>query len=153
MSTDQRPAGGSHHRMPSVRRLLVIVATIAALTMLAPAASATSPLGPISLTKTCDAPDHCTVQTSLTNSPLRVGTEGFYNGPVPVSRLSSHVVLVTPGDAGTTTGHCTLNFVSAIGTCTFARGTGSLAGFHANLTVTTADWETFLWEGTYHFDR
>lgn len=119
--------------------------------MLAPVASASSPLGPIYLTKTCDAPDHCTVQTSLANSPLPVGTEGFYNGPFPISRLSSEVVLVTPGGAGTATGHCTLSFVSAVGTCTFARGTGSLAGFHANLTVTTSDWETFTWEGTYHF--
>jgi hypothetical protein len=134
-----------------VRRLLVVVAAIAALAMLAPVASASSPLGPIYLTKTCDAPDHCTVQTSLANSPLPVGTEGFYNGPFPISRLSSEVVLVTPGGAGTATGHCTLSFVSAVGTCTFARGTGSLAGFHANLTVTTSDWETFTWEGTYHF--
>lgn len=137
--------------MPSVRRLLVVATTIAALALLAPAVSAASPLGPILLTKTCDAPDHCTVQTSLVNSPLPVGTEGFYNGPFPISRLSSEVVLVTPGDAGTATGHCTLSFVSAVGTCTFARGTGSLSGFHANLTVTTSDWETFQWEGTYHF--
>lgn len=151
MSTDQGSAGRSHHRMPSVRRLVIVLATIATLTMLAPIASASSSLGLIDLTKTCDAPDHCTVQTSLANSPLPVGTEGFYNGPFPISRLSSQVVLVTPGNAGTTTGHCTLSFVSATGTCTFAQGTGSLTGFHANLTVTTLDWETFRWEGTYHF--
>jgi hypothetical protein len=124
---------------------------MATLTMLAPTVSASSPLGQISLTKTCDAPAHCTVQTSLPNSPLPAGTEGFYNGPFPISRLSSEVVLVTPGGAGTATGHCTLSFVSAVGTCTFARGTGSLTGFHAILTVTTSDWETFLWEGTYNF--
>ena len=121
--------------------------------MLAPIASASSPLGPISLTKTCDAPDHCTVQTSLAGSPLPVGTEGFYTGPFPRSRLSSEVLLVTPGETGTATGHCTLSFVSALGTCTFARGTGTLDGFHAILTVSTSDWETFLWQGTYHFGR
>ena len=151
MSTDQRPTVRSHHRLPSLRRLLVVAATIAALTLLAPIASASSPLGSINLTKTCDTPDHCTVQTSLAGSPLPVGTEGFYNGPFPISRLSSQVVLLTPGGAGTATGHCTLSFVSASGTCTFAQGTGTLGGFHANLTVTTADWETFLWVGTYHF--
>ena len=151
MSTEQGPTGRSLHRLPSVRRLAIVVATIAALTMLAPVVSASSPLGSIYLTKTCDAPDHCTVQTSLAGSPLPVGTEGFDNGPWPMSRLSSEVVLVTPGRAGTATGHCTLSFVLATGTCTFARGTGSLAGFHANLTVSTADWETFLWQGTYHF--
>ena len=151
MSREQRPAGRSLRRLPSVAWLAIVVATIAALTILAPIVSASSPLGSIYLTKTCDAPDHCTVQTSLAGSPLPVGTEGFYNGPWPVSRLSCEVVLVTPGGAGTATGHCTLSFVSATGTCTFARGTGSLAGFHANLTVSTADWETFLWQGSYHF--
>ena len=151
MSTDERPAGRFRQRVSSVRRLLVLAAAIAALTMLAPTASASSPLGPIYLTKTCDTLVHCTVQTSLADSPLPVGTEGFYNGPFPVSRLSSEVVLVTPGGAGTATGHCTLSFVSAVGTCTFARGTGSLAGFHANLTVSTSDWVTFTWAGTYHF--
>ena len=151
MSTGQRAAGRLSQRVTSVRRLLVVVASIAALAMLAPVASAASPLGSIYLTKTCDTPVHCTVQTSLANSPLPVGTEGFYNGPFPISRLSSEVVLVTPGGAGTATGHCTLSFVSAVGTCTFARGTGSLAGFHANLTVSTSDWVTFTWEGAYHF--
>lgn len=134
----------------SARRLVLVFAAIAALTVLAPTVSAASPIGQISLTKTCDAPDHCTVQTSLPGSPLPVGTEGFYNGPFPVSRLSSQVVLVTPGGA-TATGHCTLSFVSATGTCSFGSGTGALAGFHANLTVTTADWTTFVWIGTYHF--
>ncbi len=151
MSTAQRPAVRSSNRLLSLRRLLVAAATIAALTMLAPITSAASPIGSIDLTKTCDAPDHCTVKTSLASSPLPVGTEGFYNGPFPISRLSSQVVLVTPGAGGTATGHCTLSFVSATGTCTFTKGTGELAGFHANLTVSTADWETFRWVGTYHF--
>jgi len=150
VSTGQDLTARPIHRSPSVRRLLVVAATIAALTMIAPTVSAASPLGPIDLTKTCDTFDHCTVQTSLPNSPLPVGTQGFYNGPWPLPRLSSEVVLVTP-DGGTSTGHCTLSFVSATGTCTFARGTGSLTGFHANLSVSTSDWATFLWEGTYHF--
>ena len=135
----------------SARRIALVFAAIAALTALAPTVSAASPLGLIFLTKTCDAPGHCTVQTSLPDSPLPAGTEGFYNGPFPASRLSSQVVLVTPGGAGTATGHCTLSFTSATGTCSFAQGTGSLAGFHAELSVSTADWVTFVWEGTYHF--
>jgi hypothetical protein len=39
---------------------------------------------------------------------------------------------------------------SAAGTCTFEQGTGSLTGFHANLTVTAnADFSLFYWNGTY----
>ena len=75
MSREQRPAGRSLRRLPSVAWLAIVVATIAALTILAPIVSASSPLGSIYLTKTCDAPDHCTVQTSLAGSPLPVGTE------------------------------------------------------------------------------
>ena len=151
MFTDERLEARFGDQPSFLRRLLTVALMLAVLAIAAPVAAASSPLGSIDLTKTCDAPDHCTVQTSLTGSPLPVGTEGFYYGPWPMSRLSSEVLLVTPGDAGTTTGHCTLSFVTATGTCTFARGTGTLAGFHAKLTVSTADWNTFVWQGTYHF--
>lgn len=137
--------------MRSVRPLFVVGALCLAMAALAPAVSAGSPTGSLLLTKTCDTFDHCTVVTS-TDGPLPVGTEGFYSGPWPYSRLSSDVLLLTP-DGDTADGHCTLSFASATGTCTFAQGTGALAGFHANLTVTTADWTVFVWAGTYHFDR
>jgi hypothetical protein len=135
--------------MHSVRRFFMIAGLCLATAGLAPAVSASSPIGPLLLTKTCDAYNHCTVVTS-TDGPLPVGTEGFYSGPWPYPRLSSDVLLVTP-DGDTADGHCTLSFVTASGTCTFAQGTGALAGFHANLTVTTSDWITFTWAGTYHW--
>jgi len=133
--------------MRPIRRLLVVAATIAALAVLVPTASASSH-GALHLTKTCDTYDHCTVVSS-TAGPIPVGTESFYSGPVFTNRLSSNLVLVTP-DGDTASGHCTLSYTTASGTCTFNRGTGGLAGFHANLTVTTADWLTFAWDGTYH---
>jgi hypothetical protein len=135
--------------MRPVRSLLAVAGVILAMVALAPSAAASSPIGSLLLTKTCDAYNHCTVVTS-TDGPLPVGTEGFYGGPNFSSRLSSDVLLVTP-DGDTADGHCTLSFVSASGTCTFAQGTGALAGFHANLTVTTSDWVTFTWAGTYHW--
>jgi hypothetical protein len=47
-------------------------------------------------------------------------------------------------------GHCTWPLRTATGTCTFAQGTGSLAGFHANLTVSAnEDFSVFYWAGTY----
>lgn len=150
MSSVERLEARFEDRSSLPRRFLAIGMSLILLAIVAPGAAASS-LGSIDLTKTCDAPDHCTVQTSLAGSPLPVGTEGFYLGPWPASRLSSEVLLVTPGAAGTTIGHCTLSFLSASGTCTFARGTGTLAGFHANLSVGTADWVTFVWQGTYHF--
>jgi hypothetical protein len=135
--------------MRPTRTLLAVAGVILAMTALAPAAAAASPIGSLLLTKTCDAYNHCTVVTS-TDGPLPVGTQGFYSGPNFNNRLSSDVLLVTP-DLDTADGHCTLSFVSASGTCTFAQGTGALAGFHANLTVTTSDWVTFTWAGTYHW--
>ena len=141
--------------MRSVRRLLVVAATVVALTILVPSASAASPLGEIHIAKTCSptfpTDPTCTVQIS-TSGPILVGTVGHYLGPLFGSPLlSSEVLLVTP-DGGTATGHCTLSFRTGLGTCTFARGTGSLAGFHANLDVTfhfDTGWTN--WDGTYFF--
>ena len=64
-------------------------------------------------------------------------------------RLSGKVVLTTP-DGDTAAGHCTLSFKTGFGTCTFARGTGDLKGFHANVEVTFV-YPLTTWEGTYHF--
>ena|SRR5450759_5122147 len=141
--------------MRSIRRLLVVVATIALLAVLVPSVSAASPLGEVHLWKTCaptfPTPATCTVQSS-TSGPIPAGTVGTYSGPLFGNpRLSSEVVLLTP-DQGTATGHCTLSFRTGLGTCTFARGTGSLAGFHANLDVTYHfDTGVTNWDGTYFF--
>ena len=141
--------------MPSLKRLLVVVGTIVALAAAVPSASAASPVGEIHVTKTCPITTvlQCTIQTS--SGVIPVGTVGTYYGPLFTVRLSSEVVLVTP-DGATATGHCTLSFadpVSNDGTCTFGLGTGSLAGFHANLKITDhLDTGVTNWDGTYHFD-
>ena len=117
-------------------------------------ASASSPIQHLLVRKTCDAINHCTVVESETG-PLPVGTEAFYTGPLLESRTTSGVILTTPaGD--TAKGNCSLNYNTGLGTCVFTSGTGALAGFHANLKVTSAfppenPDGIFTWDGTYHF--
>jgi hypothetical protein len=117
------------------------------------APSAFSQSHPLLLTKTCDAIDHCTVITAEAG-PIPVGTGAFYTGPLLENRTTSGIVLTTPsGD--TATGHCSLNHKTGLGTCVFTSGTGELAGFHANVKV-TSDFVSdpagvFTWSGTYHF--
>ena len=117
-------------------------------------ASASSPLQHLLVRKTCDAINHCTVVESETG-PIPVGTEAFYTGPLLERRTSSGVILTTPaGD--TATGNCSLNYNTGLGTCVFTSGTGELAGFHANLKVTSEfppenPDGLFTWDGTYHF--
>ena len=117
-------------------------------------ASASSPIQHLLVRKTCDAINHCTVVESETG-PLPVGTEAFYTGPLLESRTTSGVILTTPaGD--TAKGNCSLNYNTGLGTCVFTSGTGALAGFHANLKVTSEfppenPDGIFTWDGTYHF--
>jgi hypothetical protein len=65
--------------------------------------------------------------------------------------LSSRVVITSSyGSGGTSVGQCVWPLRTATGICTFAGGTGSLAGFHANLTVSAnADFSVFYWDGSY----
>ncbi|MET0517090.1 MAG: hypothetical protein ABW047_17385 [Nitrospiraceae bacterium] len=120
----------------------------------APSSSESSPIHRLFLTKTCDAnfPNVpiCTVVTSE-EGPLPVGTKADYNVLVFDNRMSGNVALTTL-DGDTAAGHCTLSLKTGFGTCTFARGTGDLAGFHANVEV-TFDFATGVttWDGTYHF--
>jgi hypothetical protein len=143
--------------MRSVRRLLVVGAAIALLAVLVPSVSASSPLGEVHLTKTCptfNTTSSCTVIGS-TSGPIPVGTVATYSGLFsPV--ISAAVVLTTP--TGTATGHCTLVWrpeltgADGFGTCIFVSGTGSLAGFHANLKIADHPLTGVTnWDGTYFF--
>lgn len=128
-----------------------MLAAVAVALALAIPASASSPLQSLSLAKTCNDQGVCTVFESDA-AALPPGTTETYSGPQfgdPV--LSSRVVIASPySGGGTAVGHCTWPLRSLSGTCTFAEGAGSLAGFHANLTVTANDGFTvFYWNGTY----
>ena len=116
--------------------------------------SSASAQGELLLTKTCDAIDHCTVITS-TSGPLPVGSEVTYLGPLLEARTTSKIVVTTKG--GTGSGHCSVSYKTGNGTCVLTGGTGTLAGLHANLSV-SSDFVSdpagvFTWAGRYHFTR
>ena len=115
--------------------------------------ASSSPIQRLFLTKTCD-PNFpnvpvCTVVTAP-DGPLPVDTTAVYDVLVFDKIMSGNVLLTTPD--GTAAGHCTLSFKTGQGTCAFARGTGDLTGFHANVKV-LFDFATGVttWDGTYHF--
>ena len=58
-------------------------------------ASASSPLRPLLVRKTCSALDLCTVVQSV-SGPIPVGTEAFYPGPLLIDRTTSSVIITTP---------------------------------------------------------
>ena len=52
------------------------------------------------------------------------------------------------GGGGTAFGHCLVRGVpNVLGACQFTGGSGSLKGFHADVTVTTVDGTNWQWEG------
>ena len=134
------------------RIMLALLAATALTVAIAAPASASSPQQSFYLEKDCTVfftgGNTCVVTVSP-DAAIPVGTTIAYNGPVfNATVLSMEVVISAPG--GTATGHCTWPLrVRSSGTCTFARGTGSLAGFHANLSVTGGAFPLFVWEGSY----
>jgi hypothetical protein len=144
--------------MRSLRRLVVVGATVSLLAVVVPSVAASSPLGEVHLTKICPTfatTSTCIVQTAP-SGPIPVDTVASYSGLFsPV--ISAAVVLTTP-NGDTATGHCTLIWrpelsgADGFGTCVFVSGTGSLAGFHANLTITDHPLTGVTnWDGTFFF--
>jgi hypothetical protein len=149
MSKDQSPTE-QHRRMRSLRRALVVVATIAALTMLAPTASAAAGNGgrAFHLAKTCDNTG-CTV-TSSSDPTIAVDTLITYQGDSPDA-----LVATVNAEHGTAVGHCDILAVflgTGPGHCVFTGGTAALQHFSITFEVTldggTGVW---YWDGT--FDR
>ena len=129
------------------RIMFSLLAAVAFAVAIAVPASA-SPQASFYLEKDCtvffSGGNTCVVTVSP-DPAIPVGTTIAYNGPVfNETVLSMEVDIIAPN--GTATGHCTWPLrVRPSGTCTFARGTGSLAGFHANLSVTGGTFPIFIW--------
>jgi hypothetical protein len=137
--------------MRSVRSRLLIVAAVAALALavLAPSAAASSAKD-FSIAKDC-ANLRCVVTAST------------YKG-IPVDSVINYtqntdgtLTAVVHGKNGTATGHCDLSAIfgtpSAPGSCVFNAGTGALTQFHldVDVTVTSADFVSWAWNGSYWF--
>lgn len=142
--------------MSSVRRILVVLGTIAALTALAPSVSASSHKN-FHLDKTCESQILCTIVKS-NFKPFTKGTQVTYtfDSSDPWDLLAFPTIVVRHGS---TTGVCDWNQPGTDGVlaiCTFSRGTGRLAGFHLSVKVTvTGDpnlaKSVWHWDGTYWF--
>lgn len=144
--------------MRILRSCFVAAATILALSLLAPVASADDPMLPMHLVKDCshftgEVPSMCTISSSDL-AAIPVGTIVWYTGPVVnnVYFLSSSVTL-DDGNGSTATGYCIFDARASrdqTGLCTFWLGTGKLAGFTAIADVTIDGTGLFHWDGDYH---
>ena len=136
--------------MDPIKRLLVVMATIAAAMALAPVASAGSQQG-FHLDKTCSADPaeplgyFCTVEHSDFKW-IPAGTDIRY-----LSQTGNVVQATIEISNGTTNGACTWSSdVDAI--CVFSSGTGRLTQFNLEVVVTaSADQSIWYWDGTYWF--
>jgi hypothetical protein len=143
-----------------LRRPLMISVAAAVLVMAAfsSTVSASWSHGPnvLHATKECSqftgqAGSFCTFTSS--NLPaLKVGSRIIYASAAGATGLDTDVLL-DAGHGTTATGHCALDFATGLGTCTFWKGTGHLAGFHASVTVSYLGGPDWAWVGTYRFIR
>jgi hypothetical protein len=132
--------------MRSLRTLLVVAGTIAALTVLVPTVSASQEHHgrTFHLAKVCDA-DGCTV-TESNYPPISEGTRITYEGAT-----ADALVATVHAKHGSAVGNCDISAVFAgtgPGTCVFQGGTGSLKPFRITLAV-TFDGAVWFWDGTF----
>jgi hypothetical protein len=137
--------------------LLTAASAIAVCAFLAPSASLANELRPLTVTKQCNTAAQATVTDELsfctilasTTSEL-VGAKVRYFGPgffTPTHKYLDSWVVIEAAQ-GTAFGHCLLRGVPAVlGACEFTGGSGSLAGFKADVTVTSGDFVTWQWKG------
>jgi hypothetical protein len=145
--------------MRSVLRLFVVVATIGALTAIAPSALAESPRsGDLHVTKECSQYTHlaggfCTI-TSSNLKAIEPGSRVIYLQALVPPVLDTDVVLDPPGPGNNMAfGHVHLDLVTKVGWVTFAGGTGKFTHFHGSVVVTRDSNIPFgwYWDGTYSF--
>ena len=138
--------------MRSLRSLAVVAATVLALTVLVPSASAATPKA-FHLDKTCAADSSeplgyvCTVQHADFKW-FPTGTKVHY---ISQNQAGDVVQATIRIKNGSTNGVCVWSSpVNAI--CTFSPGTGRLTEFHLVVAVTAnADASIWYWDGTYWF--
>ena len=137
-------------------RTLALALAIAVAGIAATLASArlTEHSGTLKVYKECSeytglAGSFCTIKSSNVKE-IKAGSKVFYLQP---KSLTSNVILDPPGPGSDKAfGKCSLN-KAGNGKCVFTRGTGILAGFHADLRVThlgdASASPFYYWEGPY----
>lgn len=139
--------------MRSTRSLVVVAATILAISACTSAPPAASPTE-FHLDKTCVAGQGCTV----VSSDLPAFPKGTHLAYTQIGDGSTKVKKVTATvENGTASGECDFNQVAPLrAKCKILTGTGDLAGLHllADVTVTGNPQEpgaVWHWAGTYWF--
>jgi hypothetical protein len=130
--------------MRSIRRILVVVGTILAIALIAPTAGASSARG-FHVVKDC-AGLSCTI-TSSSYRAIPAGSVINYS-----ENEDGSLTAVISGPHGTATGRCDLAPIFTTGDpgeCVFSSGTGTLTPFHLDVAVTTGDFVTWYWDGSY----
>lgn len=140
--------------MGSIRSLVVVAATILAISACAAAPSAAAHKA-FHLDKTCDPDVGCTIVSSDVDA-IPVGTVVKYSKIGDGSTLQSNATFTTAN--GSASGFCDFNHDGKplAAQCTFLSGTGALKGFHLVADVTlTGDKKdpasVWHWDGTYWF--
>ena len=134
--------------MRSIGRILVVVGTMLAIAVVAPTAGASSARA-FHIAKDC-AGLTCTI-TSSNYRGIPVGTEINYT-----ENEDGSLTAVIGAPHGTATGLCDLGPIFTTGdpgSCVFSSGTGALTQFHLDVavTVTTQDFVSWAWDGSYWF--
>ncbi len=119
--------------------------------------SASSPRsGALHVTKECSAytglaGSFCTI-TSSSLRQIPVGSKVIYAEAASATSLDTDVILDPPGSGNSVAfGHCTLDFSTAEGVCTFSGGTGKFKHFQASVAVSYLSGPNWAWNGTYSF--
>ena len=111
--------------------------------------------GELHVTKECPeykgaAGDHCTIKSSNIGE-IANGSRVVYATAAEDGSLDSDIVLESsPGSRAD--GHVHLDLGAGTGRITFSGGTGTLAGFKADLKVSADATGLWHWDGTYSLD-
>jgi hypothetical protein len=151
-------------RKRSPTRFLVLTVgalSLAALVLVSAASSQTrAPRATKALhvTKDCSgykgvAGNFCTIRSSNLKA-LKVGSKIFYLQACCKNALNSDTAIYA-GPGNIAAGHCFLDYKTGTGLCTISDGTGTLAGLHARIRVTTDSSipDLYHWDGTYSFSN
>jgi hypothetical protein len=99
------------------------------------------------------AGNFCTIRSSNVKA-LKVGSKIFYLQQCCKAELNSDTAIYA-GPGNIAAGHCFLDYKTGTGLCTISDGTGTLAGLHARIRVTTDSSipDLYHWDGTYSFSN
>ena len=130
--------------MRSIGRILVLVAAVMVFGALAPTAGA-------STTRAFHVAKDCAGLTCvITSSSYRIIPAGSVINYSENQDGSLTAVINAPH--GTATGRCDLAPIFTTGDpgrCVFSSGTGALSAFHLDVAVTTSNFVTWYWDGSY----